>query len=398
MTFLRALRATAFGILADKGPAAPAIVGVVLYCFFYPLPYLPQTVRDIPVAVVDQDASELSRKLVRNLDATNGIRVVGVTRTIDEALPLMYSERIAGIVSIPGNFNRDVVSGNGTGVVVMGNGGLLTLDSALLKTARAATSATVAPDQAANLARAGIPAAAIARSANEHPVFVKQPLFNLIQGYESYVVAAAMGLIVMQLCTIAIAMAVGTWCEKGAWPAAPGGRLRPAAFAGMVAGFALFVLTGVLFWIGFVFWFHDLPRASNLQGAITFGLLYSVTVTAYAICLGAWMAERERALQFVSATSIPLLFMSGFAFPVEAFSLPVHLISLPFPTTPGIRGFIALNQMGARLGEFGLPIVHLGILCALFLRIAWFATSRRVSRGRPAPQDSPIAAQSHGRP
>jgi ABC-2 type transport system permease protein len=377
--FLDALRATALGILADKGPAAPAILGVIVYCFFYPLPYLPQTVRDVPVAVVDQDASELSRSLVRNLDATRDVRVVGVTRTVDEALPMMYAGRIGGIVTIPGNFRRDVLGGSPTGVTVMGNGGLIVLDGSLLGSAAEATAATVASDLAANLAREGVPAASLARAAQANPLFVKQPLFNVVQGYESYVVAASMSLIVMQLLTIAISTAVGTWCEKGAWPVAPRGRLTVAAFAGMVFGFASFVFLGVLFWIGFVFWYHDLPRAANLGGAIAFALLYSVTIAAFAIMLGAWMAERERALQFVAATSVPLLFMSGFAFPVESLSAPVRLISLPFPTTPGIQGFIALNQMGARLDEIEPQILHLGMLCVLFLATAWFASSRRAS-------------------
>ena len=388
VNFLGALRATTLGILGDKGPAMPAILGVIVYCFFYPLPYLPQTVRDVPVAVVDEDASELSRSLARNLDATRDVRVVGVTRTVDEALPLMYAGRIGGIVTIPGNFNRDVIAGTATGITVMGNGGLMVLDGSLMGKAAEVTAATVASDLAANRAREGVPAAAIAQAARANPLFVKQPLFNVVQGYESYVVAASMSLLVMQLLTIAISMAVGTWCEKAAWPIAPAGRLGPTAFAGMVAGFALFVLLGALFWIGFVFWYHDLPRALNLGGAIAFALLYSVTVAAFAITLGAWMAERERPLQFVAAASIPLLFMSGFALPPETFSAPIHLLSLPFPTTPGIRGFIALNQMGARLDEIEPEILHLAVLCVVFLATAWFASSWRVAQASSARQDS----------
>jgi ABC-2 type transport system permease protein len=386
--FVDALRATTLGILADKGPAMPAVLGVIVYCFFYPLPFLPQTVRDLPVAVVDQDASELSRSLARNLDATRDVSVVAVTRTVHEALPMMYSGRIGGIVTIPANFHRDVSSGNATGITVMGDGGLIVLDGSLLGAAAGTTAATLASDAAANLARAGVPAAAIASAGRANPLFVKQPLFNVVQGYESYVVAASMGLIVMQLLTIAIAMAVGTWCEKGTWPVAPRGRLHATAFAGMVAGFALIVFAGILFWIGFVFWYHDLPRAANLGGSVAFALLYSVTVAALAITLGAWMAERERALQFLAAVSVPLLFMSGFALPVEMFSLPIRLLSLPFPTTPGNQGFIALNQMGARLAEVAPQIVHLGILCALFLASAWLLSSRRISRAHRALQDS----------
>jgi ABC-2 type transport system permease protein len=186
-----------------------------------------------------------------------------------------------------------------------------------------------------------------------------------------------MGLIIMQLLVVGISMVTATWSEKGAWPVAPDGRLGAAAFAGMVTGFAAFVLFGALFWIGFVLWYHDLPRAGNLGGAIAFAALYAVAVAAFGVALGAWMAERERTLQFIAGASIPLLFLSGFAFPVESFVEPVRWLSLAFPSTPGIRGFIALNQMGASLEEASPQVLHLAILAAAFLACAWLAASWR---------------------
>jgi ABC-2 type transport system permease protein len=179
-------------------------------------------------------------------------------------------------------------------------------------------------------------------------------------------------------------MVTATWTEKGAWPVAPDGRLGAAAFAGIVIGFSAFVLFGALFWIGFVMWYHDLPRAGNLGGAIAFATLYAVTVAAFGVALGAWMAERERALQFIAGASIPLLFLSGFAFPVESFVEPVRWLSLAFPSTPGIRGFIALNQMGASLEEAAPQVLHLAILAAVYLACGWLAASWRARGPKPA--------------
>jgi len=387
LTFLQAFRRAALAIVTDVGPFMPAIGAVVLYCALYPLPYLPQAVRDIPVAVADADGSPLSRELARNLDATREIETAAITRTVEEALPLLHSGRIGGIVSIPEHFDRDVRRGTATGVTVMGNGGFIVLDGALLAAAGKATGATVAPALAANLARAGVPGASLQASARAAPLIVKQPLFNMVEGYESYVVSASIGLIIMQLLTIAIATVVGTWCERGEWPVAPGGRLSAAAYAGMIAGFSAFALAAALFWIGFVFWYHDLPRAGNPGGAIAFAALYAVVIAAYAVALGAWMAERERAFQFIAAVSIPLLFFSGFAFPVESFVEPVRWLSLVFPSTPGIRGFIALNQMGASLEEAAPQVLHLAILAAVFLACAWLAASWRARGPKLAPHE-----------
>src|SRR4030095_10508515 len=102
------------------------------------------------------------------------------------------------------------------------------------------------------------------RAAHAGPAFVKQPLFNTVQGYDSYVVPASMGLIVHQLLLLGICVAVGGWVEGGRWAIATDGRLSLPVFAGTLAGFSLFVFGAVMFWIGFVFWYHDLPRAANL--------------------------------------------------------------------------------------------------------------------------------------
>ena len=44
---------------------APLIYGV-----YYPQPYLNQILRKVPIAVVDNDLSELSRRIVETLDAS----------------------------------------------------------------------------------------------------------------------------------------------------------------------------------------------------------------------------------------------------------------------------------------------------------------------------------------
>jgi len=371
--FLWTLRA----VVLDKGPAMPAVAGVIVYCFFYPLPYLPEVVARVPVLVADYDASPMSRRIERDLDATQGVDVVGVTRSVEEAVPHLLAGEIGGIVALPRNLYRDVLRGTPTGVTVMGNGGYIVVDGAILENTASIVAETAAPALAARLMREKAPPAAMLRLAHEGPALVKQPLFNTVQGYDSYVVSASMGLIVHQLLVIAICIVIGSWVERGRWALAPEGRLSPSAFAGMLGGFWLLVYASVLFWIGFVFWLHDLPRAGNLGGAMVFGALYALAVAGVGVALGCWMGERERALQIIGGISVPMLFLSGFAFPVESLARPLVWFSHLLPSTPGIRGFIALNQMGATWAEIRPQFTNLLLLAAVYVAVAWWASSRR---------------------
>ena len=61
----RAFVLTWQAILRDKAALLLFFISGIIYSFFYPLPYSTETVRRVPVAVVDQDQSALSRQLIR---------------------------------------------------------------------------------------------------------------------------------------------------------------------------------------------------------------------------------------------------------------------------------------------------------------------------------------------
>jgi hypothetical protein len=63
--------------LSDRGSVLVLVVAFPLYAFFYPLPYLEQVPKRMPILVVDQDHSETSRLLIRKADQNELLRVVG---------------------------------------------------------------------------------------------------------------------------------------------------------------------------------------------------------------------------------------------------------------------------------------------------------------------------------
>src|SRR5262249_36307595 len=62
-------------VLAIPGAFILLVVAPLIYGVFYPQPYLNQILRKIPIAVVDNDHSELSRRIVQMLDASGATRV-----------------------------------------------------------------------------------------------------------------------------------------------------------------------------------------------------------------------------------------------------------------------------------------------------------------------------------
>ncbi|HPO30686.1 MAG TPA: ABC transporter permease, partial [Candidatus Hydrogenedentes bacterium] len=60
-----------------RNPAAIMIflAGLLVYSLVYPVPYMREVLRNVPVTVVDEDGTSLSRKLTRWLDATEEIQL-----------------------------------------------------------------------------------------------------------------------------------------------------------------------------------------------------------------------------------------------------------------------------------------------------------------------------------
>ena len=244
MTPWQALVTTVTAALRDRGLVIMFVAAVPFYSFFYPLPYATQSVRNVPLVVVDLDASPMSRDIVSRLSTVATVRIGGSASAVGEASGALAAGQIAGIVVVPENFSRDAARGTPTAVTVFGTGAYPVQDKAVLGSVGAVVQDVAGEVTAARLARQGAPAAALLQSARAGPAFIDQPLYNLTRGYGGYVVAAVGILIVQQVMLMAIAALVGTWLEQRAGTLFGSHAVGLGTLLGTIAGFALFVFLG----------------------------------------------------------------------------------------------------------------------------------------------------------
>jgi ABC-2 type transport system permease protein len=94
-------------------------------------------------------------------------------------------------------------------------------------------------------------------------------------------------------------------------------------------------------------------------------LAYIPAVCLAGLALGRWFADRERALQVLLFTALPMAFLSGFSWPVEAMPEPLQWLRWLFPSTAGIQASLRLNQMGASLADVAPLILWLLVQATL---------------------------------
>lgn len=373
MRLLRAYATALAALLRDPGVLLLALAAPVLYSFFYPWPYLAQTPTRVPVAIVDADHSSLARQIVRFADASPKLAVRMVTGDEHEAQAAMRRREIEGYVVLPEGLRRDVLRGSAVVVPVVGDGAYFLLNKVVLAGFAEAVGTVSAGVEIRKLRARGQGAQQAA--ANRAPIQLQlAPLYNPSEGYGSYVVPAVAVLIVHQTLLLAIALWAGTWFEtRRAGPLAAWlPRLAAAATLGLASGAWFFQAAFRLF---------DFGTAAHPLVQVALLALLAWAASALGVALGAWFADRERALQVLLPTSIPMVFLAGFSWPAEALAPPLRALGALLPTTPAIQGLLRVNQMDAGWRDVQPQLVHLALLAVLATALAFVALA---ARSRPA--------------
>ena len=181
-------------VLAIRGAFILLVVAPLVYGFYYPQPYLNQILRKIPIAVVDNDLTELSRNIVQTR-----------SETLAEARAAVDRGEVMAVVGIPPQTERDVLKGNTVHIPIYADATYLFI---FRTTASGIATAigTLSSELAAGGARAdGSLVKATLASASPADVLL-QPIFNPVGGYASYTVPAAFVLILQQMLLIGASM------------------------------------------------------------------------------------------------------------------------------------------------------------------------------------------------
>ena len=78
----------------------------LMYPVIYTLIYNPETVRKMPVAVVDESRSAESRSFVQKASASPAIAIYAYCNDLQEARELMYENKVFGIMQIPSSYGK----------------------------------------------------------------------------------------------------------------------------------------------------------------------------------------------------------------------------------------------------------------------------------------------------
>ncbi len=347
-------------VLTDNGVVLMLLIAPVIYGFFYPWPYSTEVVDHVPVGIIDYDNSDLSRTLVRYASASPQL---DTQRFLNEqaAKEAIWADEIAGYMIIPSGLEQHVFSGKSASVSVLANGSYFILNKSVQTGFLQAVSTVSAGVEIKKNVAQGAYAPLAAANTQAIPLRII-PLYNQTEGYGSYVVPAVSIIILQQTLLMATAMLIGTWYEQRRHMTSVRGWL------GRIAALSTLSFVIGCFFYGWVFELHHYPRGQNMLGSLLFLALFCPTVATLGCVFGLWFRQRERSLQILIFSSLPLLFISGYPWPANQLPQTLQVLRWLVPTTPGINTSVQLNQMGASLAQVSTGFYALaGLLLFYFI-------------------------------
>jgi ABC-2 type transport system permease protein len=330
-------------VLAIRGAFILLVVGPVVYGVFYPQPYLNQILRKIPIAVVDNDLSELSRRIVQTLDASGAVKVATRAETLLQAHAALDRGEAFAVVGIPPGTERDVLKGTTVHIPIHADATYLFIFRTTGNGIAVAIN-TLSSELAAGGARMdGSLVKATLASASPADILL-QPIFNPVGGYASYIVPAAFVLILQQMLLIGVSLLTVVALAQ------PAGGAFASVLGRGVAHLTVYLPALALYFI-------VLPRFygfSTLGQPLQLFALASLFVLATSFmgqAAGAWFKHPETPTLIFLGTSLPQLFLTGFSWPREAIPESVQALGYIFPSDFAIDGIVRINQLGASLWE-----------------------------------------------
>ncbi|WP_053239687.1 ABC transporter permease [Pleomorphomonas koreensis] len=368
--FFREVAAALAAIWADKGARSTMLGATLFFSVFFPQPYLAEVVRDMPVAVIDQDGSTLSRELIRRIDAADAVAVTRYAPDMPSARALFLKREVYGIVVVPPRFERDLLAGRSAPIAAFSDGGYFLLNSVMSSALTNAARSLGAEVQVGRLTATGVDAAA-AMAVVEPLRVTAVPLFNPTGGYASFVLPAVFVLILQQT----LLMGIGN-LKAGR---RPDGAL--ATFADAVVYVGLYAL-----WAGVVLvllpWAYNLPYIGHIAVMYAVALPFLAAVTAMGFAVARLIPTREGVIFFLVVLGMPLFFLSGVSWPAEAMPAPLHAIAFAIPSTTAVPALVRVNQMGADLRSVEGTILIQFALCLAYSLLAVLAGRlRRLAPG-----------------
>ena len=370
-------------IFKDEGVIIFFFVVPLIYPLLYSWIYNNEVVREVPVVVVDNSHSQLSRKFIRMCNASPDVKVVAYVDDLDEAKMLIGRDVAKALYYIPSDFQTRIYRMQQSTISVYCDMGLVLAYKAAYQTALMVSQEMNSEIQ-------------IKLSGNytkrEEQIQAKpldadgQAIFSPAGGYGSFVLPAVLVLIIQQTLVLGIGLSAGTARETNRFQdLVPVQKHYHGTFRIVFGKSMCYLMIYMLMvtWLTVIVprLFH-FPCLAHWQDLLIVMIPYTLACIFFGITMSCLVRYRENVMLIMVFVSVPLLFLTGVSWPQTEIPGFWQGVSWLFPSTFGVRAYIRLNSMGGTLDDVLTEYHILWIHVVLYFIVACLVYRHQVNLAR----------------
>lgn len=371
-------------VFKDEGVLMFFIVVPLAYPLLYSWIYNNEVVRDVPVCVVDESHSALSRQFIRMCDASPDVKVAYYAQDIDEAKSLVSRQLVKGVYLIPSSFTADTYGLRQGTISVYCDMSLMLTYKAIFQTAQ-----VVSMEMGSELTKKlGGHYTARDEAVAARPLdYDDVPIFSPSGGYGSSILPVVLILILQQTLVLGIGLSAGTARDENPYRnLIPLGDKRYEDTLPIVLGKSLcylmvFAIMGT--WLVVIVpRLFNFPHLATWQSLLAVMTPYTLACIFFGIVMSCMVKYRENVMLLVVFISVPLLFMTGASWPQSNIPGYWQGVSWLFPSTFGARAYVRINSMGATLSDVQTEYHFLWLQAGVYFLLACVVYRFQVYRSR----------------
>lgn len=342
----------------------PPLIQIIAFGFA-----LDMDVRNVRLAVLNEDRTADSRRLVEQFANTQTFKVVGEVGSAEELAEVIRRGKVNVGLQIPPDYSRLLRGGHPARVQVLIDGSSSTIALQALQTSLQIgfrNSATLLGQAAGKL---------------ELPIEVRpQVLYNPDMRSPNFYVPGVIG-IALQIATVfATAMSLVRERERGTIEQLLVSPLsRWGLMLGKIVPYLCVSMTMAMALLCILRWVFHVAIAGSLTLLIISAFFYVFCLLSIGLLISTKAENQMQALQMSMTLILPSVFFSGFIFPRDTMPLLFYGISTILPATYFIELMRAIVLRGAGFADFGHHLVVLAVMGGVLFSLCALRFKQRVA-------------------
>jgi len=325
--------------------------------------------QELPVAVCDSDHTELSRKVIRMLDASSTIKIAFSVNDLETAQRYIREGKVYAIVIFQKGLERDAYTGKAPLVVSYYNNEFLLPGSLISRDIRNVVSSVSAQINLPFIQGKG--GSAVTGPSGSDPIKVDvHQLFNPYLNYTYYLVSAFLPTMMQIFILVMTIYALGIEFKEGTareWYTTGGGHVWKALLGKLLPYTVIFVVLSIFMNI-FLFRFLEVPFKGSLFWIVLADVLFVSACQAVGMLIITLTANLRFSLSTAAFLASTAFIFVGVTFPAEGMPQLAKAWAEILPLTHYLKIFTNQAVRGGPAIYDILPLTVLGCF-ALFLPV-----------------------------